>query len=175
MPGIDTAIQSVSPAAQGAAAAVKPAKSASFSFDDLLDVINPLQHIPVISTIYRHLTGDTIGLPEKIAGDGLYGGFTGLACSVGDALFQEITGKNVGDTVYDYVFGDGSPKTGVATGPIAVTPASSLSISMPDLSGMFTDAEEEASGPPALLSPLALRATSAYRQAMDRSTYSSSL
>ncbi|MDP6473864.1 MAG: hypothetical protein QF894_03030 [Alphaproteobacteria bacterium] len=31
-----------------------------FGFDDFLDLINPLQHIPIISTIYREITGDTI-------------------------------------------------------------------------------------------------------------------
>lgn len=86
----------------------------SFTFGDFLDIINPLQHIPVVSTIYRKLTGDTIGTPEKIAGDALYGGLTGLACSVGDALFAELTGKNVGDTVYDAIIGGDEPATAVA-------------------------------------------------------------
>ena len=31
-----------------------------FTFFDFLDVINPLQHIPVVSTLYRSLTGDEI-------------------------------------------------------------------------------------------------------------------
>jgi len=166
MPAIDYSIHSVNPAAQSATSAVKSAPSAGFSFKDLLDIINPLQHLPLISTIYRHLTGDTIGLPEKIAGDGLYGGMVGLACSVGDAVFQQITGKSVGDTVYDFVMGD--DKTGVATGPISISPAASLSISMPDLSGPFEDGDEQASGPPRLLSPLAdaaQRASVAYGRA----------
>ena len=30
------------------------------SFDSLLDVVNPLQQLPVVSTIYRAVTGDTI-------------------------------------------------------------------------------------------------------------------
>ncbi|MGQ3031076.1 MAG: hypothetical protein ACT60Q_22290, partial [Ferrovibrionaceae bacterium] len=29
-----------------------------FSFKTVLDTINPLQHIPIVSTIYRELTGD---------------------------------------------------------------------------------------------------------------------
>ena len=168
MPGIDTSILGVNPVAQGAAPAAKSGESEGFSFDDLLDIVNPLQHLPVISTIYRHLTGDTIGLPEKIAGDGLYGGLMGLACSVGDTLFQEITGKSVGDTVYDFVMGEDKPTSAVATGPIAVTPAAALSISMPDLSGLI-DGGDGASGPPTPLTPSAsealMRATAAYRQA----------
>ena len=68
-----------------AAAAPAPAdqKSASkssdwdFSFHNLLDIINPLEHLPIIGTIYRAITGTHIGIPEKIAGDALYGGLWG--------------------------------------------------------------------------------------------------
>lgn len=80
-----------------------------FSFGDFLDIINPLQHIPVVSTLYRHLTGDKIGTPEKIAGDTLYGGLTGFLSSVGDAIFTEVTGRSVGDTVYAALIGDDEP------------------------------------------------------------------
>ncbi len=92
----------------------------SFGFGDLLDIVNPLQHIPVISTIYRHLTGDGIGIGEKIAGDTLYGGVVGFLGSIGDAIFTEVTGKSAGDTVYAALFGDdqGAPMTGVASNEI---------------------------------------------------------
>jgi len=167
MPGIDYSIHSVNPAAQASSPAAQSAEHEGFSFGDLLDIVNPLQHLPIISTIYRHLTGDTIGLPEKIAGDGLYGGLVGLACSVGDALFQEITGKNVGDTVYAFVTGENDNKTGIATGPVSVTPATSLGLSMPDFSAQLDS--DDATGPPASLAPEAIqRATAAYRQAMGR-------
>jgi hypothetical protein len=29
-------------------------------FWDFVDIVNPLQHIPVVNTIYRELTGDTV-------------------------------------------------------------------------------------------------------------------
>ena len=38
------------------------------AFADVLDIINPLQHIPVVSTLYRSLTGDTIA--PSISPDG---------------------------------------------------------------------------------------------------------
>src|SRR5690349_12138760 len=44
-----------------------------FSFGALLDAINPLQHIPVVSTIYRAATGDTIGPAPRIMGGALFG------------------------------------------------------------------------------------------------------
>jgi hypothetical protein len=165
MPGIDYSIHSVNPLAQGPQPAATKADKKGFTFDDFLDIINPLQHLPVISTIYQHLTGDKIGLPEKILGDGLYGGVVGFACSVGDALFQEITGKSVGDTVYDFITGDDNPPTVVAKTPIAVTPASSLSLSVPDFSGLFESDDADApqpTPPPETLQ----RATTAYQRAL---------
>jgi hypothetical protein len=92
-------------AAAADAAAVPPAPPGTakpahhFSFDDLLDIVNPLQHLPVVGTLYRKITGDKIGTPEKIVGDGIYGGVWGLVSSVADTLFEDATGKNFGDTV----------------------------------------------------------------------------
>jgi hypothetical protein len=138
MPGTDFAIRNQDYVRQQAAQPVAAAKAdeSVFGFDDLIDIVNPLQHIPVISTLYKHLTGDKIGVPEKIAGDALYGGLVGFFCSVGDALFTAATGKSVGDTVYSAVFGndeesatavaanDNEPATVVAANDV---PASDLS------------------------------------------------
>ena len=40
-----------------------------FTFSDLMDIINPLQHIPVVSSIYRSLSGDEIdpGFPNWLS------------------------------------------------------------------------------------------------------------
>ena len=111
--------------AQGASAA--PASSvddSGFSFHDLLSIINPLQHLPVIGTLYRAITGDTIKTPEKIAGDALYGGLWGAVASVADAAFQAVTGKDVGDTVLALLTGNhASASIGVATTAPATAPA----------------------------------------------------
>jgi hypothetical protein len=83
-------------------AAATPASKSSdwdFSFHNLLSIINPLQHLPVIGTLYRAITGDSIGTPEKIAGDTLYGGLWGAVASIADTAFEALTGKDVGDTV----------------------------------------------------------------------------
>ncbi|MDE1938777.1 MAG: hypothetical protein KGI68_07140 [Alphaproteobacteria bacterium] len=159
MTAIDFSSHAVNPAAQGPATAITSAQSSDssgFSFGDLLDIINPLQHIPVVSTIYRAITGDQIGTPEKIAGDTLYGGVIGFIASVADSAFQAITGKNVGDTVLAFLEGDGatqttsaptptnvaSAQTGTAsaaaqpsTPPATVTPASA--VSAPDISALL--------------------------------------
>ena len=38
------------------------------SFSDVLDIVNPLHHIPVVSTVYRMITGDEIGMGARMAG-----------------------------------------------------------------------------------------------------------
>lgn len=77
--------------------------SGSSFFDDLLDVVNPLQHLPVVGTVYRAVTGDKIGDVEKVAGDTLYGGPIGLVSSLADLAFEKITGKDFGSTVMAFV------------------------------------------------------------------------
>jgi hypothetical protein len=131
-----------------------------FGFADLLDLVNPLQHIPVVSTLYRHLTGDKIGTAAKLAGDTLYGGPVGFLCSLGNTLFEGVTGKDMGDTVYAYLAGDGgnSEAAGYASAPVSVHPAEGLHVTMPDLSFLSETAAD-----------VPQRAAAAYGKAMLRS------
>jgi len=52
------------------------------SFKDVLDLVNPLQHIPIVGNIYRELTGDALAPGIRIAGGALFGGPIGAALSV---------------------------------------------------------------------------------------------
>lgn len=70
-----------------------------FTFGDLLDFINPLQHIPVVSTIYRAITGDEIGIGPRMIGGAALGGIIGLGLSTVNAAMEYETGKDVGSTV----------------------------------------------------------------------------
>lgn len=72
----------------------------------ILDVINPLQHIPVVSTIYRHITGDEISPMARIAGDALYGGPIGAAVAVANVVVEEASGKDIGENMLAMVTGD---------------------------------------------------------------------
>ena len=47
-------------------------------FSDVLKALNPLQHVPVVGTIYRATTGDTIPAPLQILGAGIFGGPIGI-------------------------------------------------------------------------------------------------
>jgi hypothetical protein len=66
-------------------------------FFDLLDIINPLQHIPVISTLYRRLTGDELAAGPRVLGGALYGGPIGAASSLVNAIVEGQTGKDIGE------------------------------------------------------------------------------
>jgi hypothetical protein len=68
-----------------------------FTFFDFLDIVNPLQHIPVVSTLYRSLTGDEIDPGAKIAGGTLFGGPVGAAISIADVAMEESTGQDFGE------------------------------------------------------------------------------
>ncbi len=92
-----------------------------FSFADLIDVINPLQHIPVVSSLYRRMTGDEMGNPARIAGGALFGGVIGLVTSVADAIVDQATGSGIGDHVITAMFGKDTKPT-AATGIAAAAP-----------------------------------------------------
>lgn len=66
----------------------------SLDFGDLLDAVNPLQHLPGVSQVYRHATGDEIGLPARLAGGFLFGGPIGLLGSAAMAAFEAMTGDD---------------------------------------------------------------------------------
>lgn len=74
-----------------------------FSFHDLLDAINPLQHIPIVSTIYRAVTGDTLGNAARVVGDGIYGGVIGVIAGLVDVGVIEATGKDIGQNILSAV------------------------------------------------------------------------
>ena len=99
------------------------------SFGDLLDVVNPLQHLPIVGTLYRAVTHDQIKTPEKIVGDTLYGGLWGLAGSVADTAFEKITGHNFGDTVLALVTGPHGDDSPTAVAKADAKPA--MSAAMP--------------------------------------------
>jgi hypothetical protein len=98
-----TAVASTAKPADAGAAATKTASTDSSDgksfWQDVLDVVNPLQHLPIVGTVYRAITGDKIGDVEKVAGDTLYGGPLGLVSSLADVAFEKITGKDFGSTV----------------------------------------------------------------------------
>jgi hypothetical protein len=104
-----------------------------FSFHDLLDTINPLQHIPIVGTIYRAVTGDTLGNAARVVGDGLYGGVIGVIAGLVDVNVLENTGKDIGGNIMS-ALGLGDDKTEAAgddAAPEAVAAPAGADIPVP--------------------------------------------
>lgn len=80
-------------------------KDDDFGFFDLLDIVNPLQHLPVVGFVYRKVTGDTIKPVAQIAGGGLYGGLPGAAASMVNVAVEEATGRDIAGNVLALVEG----------------------------------------------------------------------
>ena len=88
----------------------------SFSFWDAVDIINPLQHIPIVNLLYRELTGDEINGAAQIAGGGLYGGLVGVGGAIVTMVFDEVTDGGARQMARD-IFGlDDSPAAQMAAG-----------------------------------------------------------
>lgn len=124
-------------------------KDGSFSFHDLLDTINPLQHIPLVSSVYRWLTGDELGNVARLAGDTLYGGPLGLAAGLFGVAFKEETGKDPGEMALAALTGsDSTPAAIAAAAPAASASGSGGSGASPD-AAIASNAPAAAQTPPA--------------------------
>lgn len=120
------------PVTTAPSSAEQPAEQHEGFFHHLLDVVNPLQHLPIIGTIYRAITGEKLDAVEKIAGDTLYGGLWGAVSSIADVAFEGLTGKSFEDTAIALFKSD--DKTRVAsTKVIAPTIAANVSLPSADL------------------------------------------
>ncbi len=88
------------------------ANSDEFGFGDILDMVNPLHHIPLIGSLYRELTGDEIKPISKIIGGGVFGGASGAASGLVNVIIEEETGKDIAGNVMSMISGgdEGSGK-----------------------------------------------------------------
>jgi hypothetical protein len=81
-----------------------------FGWDDFLDVINPLQHIPFVNMAYRAITGDEIYGAARLV-DMAFGPMSGASTAV-DLAFRDVTGKSMAHNVIAAVFGTGEAGLG---------------------------------------------------------------
>ncbi|MCZ6590982.1 MAG: hypothetical protein O7B98_07575, partial [Alphaproteobacteria bacterium] len=98
-------------------------ESGSF-FENLLDIINPLQHIPVVSTIYRAITGDQIAAPARLIGGALFGGPLGFASASANLLLEDVTGDDLAGHALALIGGldDTLELASAAVSSVTVTP-----------------------------------------------------
>lgn len=73
------------------------------NFKTVFDIINPLQHLPVISSIYREITGDTISAGARLAGGALFGGGIGLLAAIANEISNESTGHDIPSNMFAMV------------------------------------------------------------------------
>lgn len=98
-----------------------------FSFNDFLDMINPLQHLPVVSTLYREMTGDEMEPAARIVGGAIYGGPLGAGISVAEAVLEQATGDDLGGHVMS-MFQNADTPQAIAT---ATSPSTSRQARLP--------------------------------------------
>ncbi len=90
-----------------------------FTLLDAVDIINPLQQLPIVGSIYRELTGDTLDPFSRVAGSTLFFGPIGAAASTANVLMEEFTGKDMGAHMMAFIKNEPSvsPNTSVAEAP----------------------------------------------------------
>lgn len=98
-PDVRQAAGNMQPAAQ-------QASDDDMSFWDFLDVVNPLQHIPFVNTVYRELTGDTIKPSTQMAGGMLFGGPFAMVGGAFNAMFEQTGGSDMASTMLAELEGD---------------------------------------------------------------------
>jgi hypothetical protein len=155
------------------------------SFHDLLDIINPLQHLPVVATVYRWLTGDEPGNLARVAGDALYGGPIGAVTGLFSAISRDGDGEDMGERMMTWAFGPGHaktptdhPATAVADGNDAAAAAKKAAVTaapLPEMASTPAPAAATAAasvGAPASGTPGAVSASAAPSAGSTRSVAS---
>ncbi|HBN90472.1 MAG: hypothetical protein CL577_08685 [Alteromonadaceae bacterium] len=93
---------------------------------DVVDMINPLQHIPLVSQYYREWTGDDMGYVSQVAGGALWGGGVGVATSFLNLGLTSIMGKSPSDYIHQFLTADEAGATATAAVPKTVAPAKAV-------------------------------------------------
>jgi len=78
----------------------------AFGFSDILDMINPLHHIPLVSTLYRNITGDEIKPISKIIGGSVFGGIAGAGSALVNIIIEEETGRDITSNIMHLASGE---------------------------------------------------------------------
>ncbi len=118
----------------------KPAVAAAAApgfFDHFLSELNPLQYVPVVGTIYRAVTGDTIPETARFAGSlvvsGLTGGPVGIGINVATTALEHLLGidpEKIGDGILAEL-GISPDRAAAAQAAAASAPAAASSAAAP--------------------------------------------
>ena len=103
-----------------------------FGWDDFLDLVNPLQHIPFVNMAYRAITGDEIYGAARMV-DVAFGPIAGASTAV-DLAFRDVTGESMAHNAIAAVFDTGEAAPGDTTpgdepmGDVSVNAASATQL-----------------------------------------------
>ena len=99
----------------------------AFGWDDFVDLINPLQHIPFVNMAYRAITGDQIYGAARMV-DVAFGPLAGASTAV-DLAFRDVTGESMAHNAIAAVFGTGQSAPGEEPmGDVSVNTASATQL-----------------------------------------------
>jgi hypothetical protein len=113
-----------------------PVDLSTVTFRDILEFINPLQHLPIVGSIYRAATGETISSFGRIVGGLLLGGPIGFVAAAVNAAIDNETGNDIGGHIIATVMGDDkSTDPAPATAPSVATDASPTTNPAPAVDG----------------------------------------
>lgn len=96
-------------------------------FGDVLDIVNPLQHIPVVSQYYRDWTGDDMGYISQVAGGAFWGGGVGIAASFVNLGLTSVMGQSPTQYMQQFFAGDEAATAGSNNGALSNSPVSNSS------------------------------------------------
>src|SRR5262249_10200466 len=84
----------------------------SYSFRDILESFNPIQHIPIVGQLYRDATGTQLHPIARIAVGGATGPL-GVASAFANVALENATGRDLGGHLLSAVM----PRSRDANGP----------------------------------------------------------
>jgi hypothetical protein len=93
-----------------------------YSFRDVLESVNPIQHLPVVGQMYREATGTQLHPIARMAA-GIAGGPVGAASAFANMALEGATGRDVSGHVLDRLAGRRLEATQVANGSYVFRPA----------------------------------------------------
>ncbi len=120
------------------------------SFRDALDAINPLNHIPIVSSLFEKATDHQASVAAKLVGGALFGGPVGFAVSLASTIFEGETGANPSDTLVAAIEGTDKSPTELASAPapaelaMATPPATPASASASPILTLYGDSPASA-------------------------------
>lgn len=106
-------VNGASPFAQGlkeSSNIIPTTNDEEFGFADLIDIVNPLQHIPVVNHLYRSITGDQIKPVTQILGGGVFAGPVGLAGGLVNFIVEKETGKDITGNALAFITNGEAPR-----------------------------------------------------------------